>query len=500
MKYRESTRKQSSHRRRALEIALAAQPDLFPLHSHLIQAVAHNLCFQERFAEAEAIFRDALDRAQKQDAPPLIVAGTRTNVGYALLEQGCNTAAEDWLQATLVLYDLQSERNFGLSAWCVSLLARTIGNQKRYTDAMTYHWRALRDDSETDSAGNRHSVILRMSAYENIERLGLHADAEYRYRDLLEEVESSRGSSDELIASVASHLAVNLDALDRGDEAWVYHRRAIDTYEHLGKVERTEYLMCLIAACLSTIRLGWYLTETEKVLREILAVVLGRRARRPEALGFTQYVLARNLLEQGRLIEAEGLFREAISEQFSGEINARRFLARCLDLQGRHIAAWQMYQVAYRKALVLNGTGYLDSGYIAFGLAKNSLWLGREQTAYILGHLAYDNFSFVFGPDHRVTQGAREFQSRRWKAKKIHFRKQIDEIAVRLIALTNGCARLTALSAFCDNLPMSRRSARRAHGQIRTKVIKRKGGAPRSVPSYQRWATACRTNASGPES
>jgi tetratricopeptide (TPR) repeat protein len=184
---------------------------------------------QQRFAEAEVLFRDQLEEAQKSPQPTMQLHAAHMALARLYEEQEKHAQAEEHYRAALAEAEkpeLQPDRELSAALW----LARFYVEQHRHSDAEPLFRRVveIREAARPSDASLPHYLQELAKLYEAQEKYEL---AEDLYRRALKISEEQDQPKDFLIVRALSELAQFYKARERYVEAEEFSRRSLEIVE-----------------------------------------------------------------------------------------------------------------------------------------------------------------------------------------------------------------------------------------------------------------------------
>ena len=333
---------------------------------------------QGRYAEAEPLFRKALDiRRRALGEGHADIAANYGNLASSISGQGRWAEAEPLFRKALDIFRTSLGEKHPETAIGYNNLGYNLRQEGRDADAEPFLRKAL--EIRRAILGERHLDTAESygSLAASLVGQGRAAEAELLFRKELDIRRAELGEDHLKTADGYSNLAISVSAQGRFDDVEPLYRKTLD-------IRRATFGDNRTPTAESYINLGSLLNaqgryaEAEPLLRKALEIFRAARGENDYATASGYHSLANNLGDQGRHADAEPLFRKAldIDRGARGEnhpITAGEYdsLASNLGAQGRYAAA----EPLFRKAL---------------DIYRATIGENHPNTAAVYDHLAFD--------------------------------------------------------------------------------------------------------------
>lgn len=319
--------------------------------------------YQYRFAEAEALQRDVLERAERRDGDM-----SRRLIRY--------------VEALAQTLDAQGFYAQGEPLWRRALFLRDTG--------MTLH---LHDTY--GGVSSRADALAALAI--NLDYQGRSDEAERNFRFALT-VREQEGW-EPAIASALTALGVSLAYQGRNEEAVALYRRGLALHQTMGRPDPAGRAALLNNLGNSLVDLG-RLDEAELALREALAIRVTEYGEDDPWTARTNSNLASLLIARGREAEAEVILervlavrRARLGDDHPDTASAQWSLAHLLIQRGRHAEAERLLQRALQSTQARLGPHHSRTSGLRIALALLYLQSGRATDAVGLASSAREGFA-----------------------------------------------------------------------------------------------------------
>ncbi|SDC81242.1 tetratricopeptide repeat protein [Paraburkholderia lycopersici] len=327
--------------RKALDLAKTGLPSGHPMIAYSLNNLGHVLSYQGQKAEAGQLYRQALDvtSGTLPAAHPDRI-GTMANLASALVAQDKYDEAEKLCRSAMDLAE-----GAQIPAGTLGVVKHTLGNlfyqQGRYAEAEPFYRQALELEKEACSNNDEQMVGSLITLADVLDKQARYSESEPLYRQALALREKLTPDAKAEIATLQNSLATTLFRLGRHEAAEPLYRLALRM-----RRDALPASSPLLASSLNNLaqilfKLG-SVDEAESLHREALAL---RQQFLPEgdaATAASMHKLATVLEHKAQYGDAERLYREAWEQRsvalptgHPGIEESRKGLIRVLNEQGR---------------------------------------------------------------------------------------------------------------------------------------------------------------------
>ena len=360
--------------REALELTRSIVGEEHPRLAYMQEGLAATLAERDQHDEAVALYRAALalrSRLQGEDAEQTVT--TMCNFSTALSNTRHLDEAEELARRALLLTARTCGQDHPETLTCRNNLAVILARRGKHAEAEPMQREVLA--RTTAAVGAEHPVLAihLFNLARTLSDLKKHAEAEPLARQALDLNRKLYGNEHPHIAIIECQLGAILRGLGRLPEAEAFHRHALEIRRRLFGDDHS---------LTRTSRDGLFVTlhdrgvaasnqrshaEAEAQLREAAALGAQARGDADPAVGNTRANLAHVLKAQGKLEEAEPLFRQALEALSHSKADN--------PIHTRHRA---FALVDY--AVLLHGLGRLEEGerYLRQGVDLERQVLARD--------------------------------------------------------------------------------------------------------------------------
>lgn len=369
---------------------------------------------QDRYSEAEAIYRQALSYSEQNvGSESSFVATILNNLASVLEDQGRYAAAEPLYKRTLDIRRKTWGPNHPEVALGLNNLASLYHSQGRHADAEPLYREALAIRERLYDASHPDLLVSINNLASLYHDQGRLENAKDLYSQVLSVRERLLGPKHPDIASSLNNLATIYDAQGRYADAESFYKRSLSIYEHAYGEHDPKVAISLSNLASLYENVGRY-AESESLL--LRALIIAEKIYGPDHPDVATKLnnLALTYESQGRYTEAESLYRRilAIDEKTFGPehpdfATGLNNLASIYLSQGRYADV----EPLYRRALDINKKAF-GNGHPSVALSLNNLGnlyvgLGRYDEAEQLIQSAGNIYVKLYG-DERPGPGMSE--------------------------------------------------------------------------------------------
>jgi tetratricopeptide (TPR) repeat protein/CHAT domain-containing protein len=378
-----------------------------PSNAIALGDIALVLAAQNRFAEAEPIYKRVLALQEKSLGPSHPnIAATLTDLGNMYAAQARFQEAEAVFRRTLAI----SERSYGAAHVNTAIALNNLGNVQtslgQHRTAEETFRRSLPIFERSSGADHPETLKTMSNLATAYEAQGRFGEAEPLYRRTLEALEKARGPSHGDVASALGNLAANVQSQGRYGESRTLLTRALAIRESAPGGNPADVALVLNNLAGASWALGRW-TEAESLYGRALA--LQERALGPEhdQVAITLGNLAGVFRDEGRGPEAEPLYQRAVAikektfgKEHPGVARMLGSLAALYREQGRYADV----EPVIRRAIAIQeralGPRHPELATTLTILAMASRAQGRHAEAEPLFHRAIAILQATFGDNN----------------------------------------------------------------------------------------------------
>ncbi|KAH6699042.1 hypothetical protein BKA61DRAFT_583080 [Leptodontidium sp. MPI-SDFR-AT-0119] len=370
---------------------------------------------QDRYAEAEAIYRQALQLNEivlGKEHPDTL--GSMIGLAASLHSQGKHTMAEAIYRQTLQLNETVLGKEHPDTLGSMMGLAVSLRNLGKYAEAEAMYRQTLQ--LQETVLGKDHPETLRtiMNLAVSLRKQGKYAEAEAMYRQTLQLQETVLGKEHPETLTNRMNLAVSLDSQGKYAEAEAMYRQTLQLQETVLGKEHPETLRTIMNLAALLHSQGKY-AEAEAMYRQTLQLqetVLGKE--HPETLR-TIMNLAVSLYSQGKYAEAETMYRQTLQlreivlgKEHPDTLMTIMNLALSLDSQGKYTEAEAMYRQTLQLQEIVLGKEHPDTLRTIMNLAVSLHRQGKYAEAEAMYKQTLQLQETMLGKEHPNTLKSRK--------------------------------------------------------------------------------------------
>jgi serine/threonine protein kinase len=364
---------------------------LGPDHNRTITAMIDLgilLGYDERFQEAETLFRDALNSALKNlEENNEVVIGAKEQLADVLINKAEYSEAKTLLQeaASVIRGDEKLGHKFGPKV--LLNLGNILMYEEDYPGAEKIFLELLRDYEKKEDTKNPNYIAAKgNAAWAYMEQRKYDEGLRY-FQEGLEKSAEVNGERHRTTLVLTINLGIALFELGRYDDALVYTERAYEGFKEIfgEKAPDTIFVSVNYANVLLKLR---RFDEAESLLNKALTSnreILG--AEHPNTLQ-SQLALAGLYFESDRNSEAEDLIRKTLemSARILGgdkefTLGCKDFLGRILNKKGDHAEAERLHREVFEAKTGPAGEKKFFAGDTLQYLAESLLLQGKNKDA-----------------------------------------------------------------------------------------------------------------------
>jgi tetratricopeptide (TPR) repeat protein/tRNA A-37 threonylcarbamoyl transferase component Bud32 len=364
---------------------------LGPDHNRTITAMIDLgilLSYDERFQEAETLFRDALNSGLKNfEENNELVIGAKEQLADILIRKAAYPEAKTLLQEAISVIRSDEKLQYKFGPKVLLNLGNVLMYEEDFPGAEKIFLELLRDYEKKEDTKNPNYIAAKGSlAWAYMEQRKYDEGLRY-FQEGLEKSIEVNGERNRATLVLLINLGLALSDLGKYEEAVSYMERGFQVFKEIFGEKAPDTIFISVNYANLLRELGRF-DEAESLLNKALALnreILG--AEHPNTLQ-SQLALSVLYFESDRNFEAEELIQKTLemSERILGgdkefTLECKDFLGRILNKKGNHAEAERIHREVLETKAGLSGEKNLFTGDTLQYLAESLFLQGRNTEA-----------------------------------------------------------------------------------------------------------------------